>query len=53
MTGGEDLCIWDLGYGSSVDWKLVASVGLDDEFEFFMIQATPDGKGLVILSSHW
>ena len=49
---GDGLFVWDLGYVSTVDCKLVASVGLGDDFEFCMVQATPDGKGLVILSSY-
>jgi hypothetical protein len=41
-----------LGYVSTVDCKLVASVGLEeDDFEYCLVQATPNGKGLVILSS--
>ena len=43
--------VWDLGYVSTFDCKLVASAGLTDDFEFCMVEATPDGKGLVILSS--
>ena len=54
VTAGSGLFVWDLGYTSTVDCKLVASVELGDdfEFEFCMVQATPDGKGLVILSSY-
>ena len=52
VTAGKGLSIWDLGYVSTVDCKLVASVGLEDEFEFLEIQATPDGEGLIILSSY-
>ena len=52
VTAGFSLFVWDLGYNSSVECKLVASVGLEDGFEFCEVQATPDGKGLVILSSY-
>ena len=52
VTAGIGLFVWDLGYVSTVDCKLVASVGLGDDFEFCEVQATPDGKGLVILSSY-
>jgi hypothetical protein len=48
--------VWDLGYVSTqaVEYKLVASVGLEDGFyfAFLMVQATSDGKGLMILSTH-
>ena len=52
VTAGNGLSVWDLGYVSTVECKLVASVGLGDDFEFCVAQAAPDGKGLVILSSH-
>ena len=52
VSAGNGLFVWDLGYDSTGDCKLVASVGLGDKFEFCMVQATPDGKGLVILSSY-
>ena len=51
VTAGNGLFVWDLGYVSTVECKLVASAGLGDNFEFCVVQATPDGKGLVILSS--
>ena len=51
VTAGDGLYVWDLGYVSTVDCNLVASVGLEIEFEFLEVQATPDGKGLVILTS--
>ena len=51
VATGNGLFVWDLGYVSTVDCKLVASVELGSEFEFCVVQATPDGKGLVILSS--
>ena len=52
VTAGTGLFVWDLGYVSTVDCKLVASVRLEDEFTFLMVQPTQDGKGLVILSSY-
>jgi hypothetical protein len=52
VSVGDGLFLWDLGYVSTVDCKLVAAVGLENVFEFCMFQATPDGKGLVILSSY-
>ena len=52
VTAGIGLFVWDLGYVSTAECKLVDSVGLGDEFKFLMVQATPDGKGLAILSSY-
>ena len=52
VTAGVGLSVWDLGYVSTVDCKLVASARLEDNFLFCVAQATPDGKGLVILSSY-
>jgi hypothetical protein len=53
VTAGYSLCVWDLGYGSTVDCKLIASTG---KIEYFFclckVQTTPDGMGLVILSSY-
>ena len=51
VTAGICLSIWDLGYVSNVDCKLVASVRLEGHCHIFMVQPTPDGKGLVILIS--
>ena len=51
VTAGKGIFVWDLGYVSTVDCKLVASAGKEDDFAFCMVQATPDGKGLVILST--
>jgi hypothetical protein len=50
VTLGNGLCVWDLGYVSTVDCKLVASVGLVGELD--SVQTTPDGMGLVILSTN-
>ena len=52
VTAGNSLSVWDLGYVPTVECKLVASAGLGDDFEFCVAQATPDGKGLVILASY-
>jgi hypothetical protein len=52
VTAGNGLFVWDLGYVSTVDCKLVASVGQGNDFEFCTVQATPDGKGLVILTCY-
>ena len=34
VTAGNGLSVWDLGYDSTVDCKLVASVVLEDRFKF-------------------
>ena len=48
---GRGIFVWDMGYVSTADCKLVASAdGLGDVL-FFKVQTTPDGKGLVILFS--
>ena len=53
VTAGINISVWDLGYVPTADdCKLVASVDLGDYCKLFMVQATPDGKGLVILSSY-
>ena len=52
VTAGKGLSVWDLGYVSTVECKLVASFGLEDGIILHMVQATPDGKGLVILTSY-
>ncbi|KAF8805721.1 hypothetical protein BYT27DRAFT_7103860 [Phlegmacium glaucopus] len=45
--------IWDLGYTSSADCKLIASVEREVQSQnASMVQATPDGLGLTIFSSH-
>ena len=49
------ISVLDLGYTSSADCKLIASVGLEDEYDIwcqFRVQATPDGLGLTILLSN-
>ena len=48
------ISVLDLGYTSSVDCKLIASVGLEGErhgYNTCMVQATPDGMGLTIVWS--
>ena len=54
VTAGYGLFVWDLSYVqvSTVDFKLVASIELEYDFGLFVVQATPDGKGLVILWSY-
>ena len=52
VTAGTSLSVWDLGYVSTADCKLVASVEVEDYCSHIMVQATPDGKGLVILFSY-
>ncbi|KAF8812954.1 hypothetical protein BYT27DRAFT_7239602 [Phlegmacium glaucopus] len=41
--------VWDLGYTSSADCKLIASV--ECKSYYCMVQATPDDMGLIIFSS--
>ena len=51
----DGISVLDLGYTSSADCKLIASVGLEGEFYIwnqFEVQATPDGMGLTIFSSN-
>ena len=52
VTADNGLFVWDLGYDSTFDCKLVASVELEVYLEVFEVQTTPDGKGLVILSCY-
>ena len=53
LTDG-DISVLDLGYTSSSDCKLIASVGINRTFSggsaFFRVQATPDGMGLTIFA---
>ncbi|KAF8805715.1 hypothetical protein BYT27DRAFT_7192079 [Phlegmacium glaucopus] len=44
--------VWDLGYTSSVDCKTIASVEREGGPYTGMVQATPDGLGLIIFSFH-
>jgi len=43
--------VLDLGYSSSADYKLIASVGLEGGCNSCIVQATQDGMGLTIFSS--
>ena len=52
VTSGKDLSLWDLGYVSTVECKLVASFGQEGHFSLREVQPTSDGKGLVILSHY-
>ena len=49
-SGGISLL--DLGYTASADCKLIASVGPEGGSDACLFQATPDGMGLIILSSN-
>jgi hypothetical protein len=46
------ISVFDLGYTSSADCKLIASVGLKGRYKDCIVQTTPDGMGLVIYSSN-
>jgi hypothetical protein len=52
VSAGDGLFVWDLGYVSTAECKLVASVGLGGDFMFCVVQDTADGMGLVILTSY-
>ena len=47
----DSISVLDLGYTSSANCKLIASVGGDGEHKDFIVQATPDGMGLIIFLS--
>ena len=47
----DGISVWDLGYTSNVDCKLIASVDPGVGSHDCMFQATPDGMGLIIFSS--
>ena len=47
----DGISVWDLGYTSNVDCKLIASVDPGVGSRDCMFQATPDGMGLIIFSS--
>jgi hypothetical protein len=40
--------VWDLGYISSADCKLIASLGPEHGSDDGSVHATPDGMGLII-----
>ena len=51
----DGISVLDLGYTSSADCKLIASVGLEDGLGYnktCIVQATPDGMGLIIFLSN-
>ena len=48
----DGISVWDLGYASSSDCKLIASVGLEGIFKTCLVQSTPDGMGLIIYLSN-
>jgi hypothetical protein len=48
----DGISVFDLGYTSSADCKLIASVGLKGRYKNYIVQATPDGMGLIIFSSN-
>ena len=54
-SGSDDnISILDLGYTSSADCRLIASVGGEDVYlrwSQFRVQTTPDGMGLTIYSA--
>jgi hypothetical protein len=53
---GHSFSVLDLGYTSSADCKLIASIRLEgeyhDDFYRLTVHATPDGMGLTFLSSN-
>jgi hypothetical protein len=48
----SDISVLDLGYTSSADCKLIASVVLEGGSDVFIVHTTPDGMGLAIYSSN-
>ena len=48
----DDISVLDLGYTSSADCKLIASIQPGGESYTCMVQPTPDGMGLAIYSSN-
>ena len=55
MSSHNTISVLDLGYTSSADCKLIASVERKGRGGWggntYLVQATPDGMGLIILSS--
>ena len=47
----DGISVLDLGYTSSADCKLIASVGPEGGSDTCIVQATPDGMGLTIFSN--
>jgi hypothetical protein len=53
IAANKRLFVWDLGYVSNACCTLITSVGLEGDNELlFMVQATPDKMGLIILVSN-
>ena len=48
----DDISVLDLGYTSSADCKLIASIRPEGGSDTCIVQPTPDGKGLAIYSSN-
>ena len=48
----DGISVLDLGYTSNADCEIIASVGLEGGYKTCIVQATPDGMGLIILSSN-
>ena len=48
----DGISVLDLGYTSSANCKLIASIKLEGRYKTCIVQATPDGMGLIILSSN-
>ena len=48
----NDISVFDLGYTSSADCKLIASIRPEGGSYTCIVQATPDGMGLAIYSSN-
>ena len=44
----DNISVFDLGYTSTADCKLIASVEPEGGSEDFLVQTTPDGMGLTI-----
>ena len=53
ISSSSAISVLDLGYTSSNDVKLIASIGREggSELNTLNVRATPDGMGLVIFSS--
>ena len=49
-SSSDGISVLDLGYTSSADCKLIASVELEGGSNTCLVQATPDGMGLIIFS---
>ena len=48
----DNISVLHLGYNSSADFKLIASVGPEGGTYTCIVQFTPDGMGLAIFSSN-